>query len=111
MRSASQPLAPKTESWPLYRPLFQWLVCRLPEGGERRSPAWPESYEELCETFFATDAAAPFTDSDHRELLLDLFESGSGDPLRWSAARVKRTIGLMPYLLEHDFVGSAAGRT
>ncbi len=29
-------LAPETETWPLYRALVQWMVCRLPEGGERR---------------------------------------------------------------------------
>jgi len=91
-------LAPETETWPLYRALVQWLVARLPEGGEHRSPAgaW-ESYEELCDRFFATSSAAPFTDSSHRELLLELFETGTGDPLRWSTARVEQAIGAAPY--------------
>jgi hypothetical protein len=31
-------LAPQTDAWPLYRALVQWLVGRLPEGGEHRSP-------------------------------------------------------------------------
>jgi hypothetical protein len=90
-------LAPETETWPLYRALVQWLVARLPEGGERRSPAgqW-ESYEELCDRFFENSSAAPFTDSSHRELLLELFDTGTGDPLRWSAARVERAIGGTP---------------
>jgi len=91
-------LVPKTETWPLYRPLVQWLVRRLPEGGEPRSPAWLESAERLCDTFFAGEAAAPFTDSGHREMLLQLLESGTGDPLRWSATRVERTIGRTLYL-------------
>ena len=91
-------LVPKTETWPLYRPLVQWLVSRLPEGGEPRSPAWLESAERLCDTFFAGEAAAPFTDSGHREMLLQLLESGTGDPLRWSATRVERTIGRTLYL-------------
>jgi hypothetical protein len=91
-------LVPKTETWPLYRPLVQWLVSRLPERGEPRSPAWLESTEELCDTFFASDAAAPFTDSGHREMLVQLLESGTGDPVRWSAARVERTIGSTLYL-------------
>ena len=88
----------ETETWPLYRALVQWLVGRLPEGGEHRSPAgeW-ESNEELCDRFFATSSAAPFTDSSHRELLLELFETGTGDPLRWSAARVEQAIGGTPY--------------
>ena len=95
-------LAPKTETWPLYRALVQWLVGQLPEGGERRSPAgdW-ESNAELCDEFFATDSAAQFTDFGHRDLLLELFDTGTGDPLRWSAARVERELGGRPYLGDH----------
>jgi hypothetical protein len=95
-------LAPKTETWPLYRALVQWLVGQLPEGGERRSSAgdW-ESNEELCDKFFATDSAAQFTDFGHRDLLLELFDTGTGDPLRWSAARVERAIGNTTYLDDH----------
>lgn len=95
-------ITPKTDEWPLYRPLVQWLVARLPEGGEHLSPAgdW-ESDKELCDRFFATDSAAPFTDSYHRELLLELFETGTGDPLRWSAARVEQAIGGTPYVEDH----------
>jgi hypothetical protein len=90
--------APKTDAWPLYRALVRWLVKRLSEGGEHRSPAAaPEWNEELCDRFFATNSAAPFTDSGHRELLLELMESGTGDPLRWSAARVERAIGETTY--------------
>lgn len=94
--------APKTETWPLYRALVQWLVGHLPEGGERRSPAgdW-ESNEELCDEFFASDSAAQFTDFGHRDLLLELFDTGTGDPLRWSAARVERAIGNTTYLDDH----------
>jgi hypothetical protein len=90
--------APKTETWPLYRSLVRWMVSRLPEGGERRSPAgeW-ESSEALCDGFFATSSAAPFTDPGHREVLIELFETGTGDPMRWSAARVERAIGGTPY--------------
>ena len=92
-------LAPETETWPLYRSLVRWLVDRLPEGGEHRSPAGnSESHEKLCNAFFATSSAAPFTEPGHREMLLRHFESGTGDPLRWSAARVERAIGDTPYL-------------
>jgi hypothetical protein len=91
-------LGPETETWPLYRALVRWLVDRLPEGGEHWSPAGTSvSKEELCDRFFGTTSAAPFTDSGHRELLLELFDTGSGDPLRWSAARVERAIGGMSY--------------
>src|SRR6186713_839410 len=89
---------PKTDAWPLYPALVRWLVNRLPGGGEHRSPPGaPESNEELCERFFTTDSVAPFTDSGHRELLHELVESGTDDPLRWSAARGERAIGGTPY--------------
>jgi hypothetical protein len=90
-------LARETDTWPRYRALVQWLVGRLPEGGEHRSPARDlEPITELCDRFFATSSAAPFTDSSHRELLLDLFDTGTGDPLRWSAARVEQAVGGTP---------------
>lgn len=90
--------APETETWPRCRALVEWLVGRLPEGGERRSPAvdW-EQTEELCDRFFASDSAAPFTDFGHRELLLELFDTGSGNPLRWSATRVELAMGSTSY--------------
>lgn len=84
---------PETETWPLYRPLVQWFVMQLPEGGAHRSPTDWAAAEEVRDKFFATDLAAPFTDPGHRELLLELFETGSGDPLRWSEIRIERAIG------------------
>lgn len=90
--------APETDAWPLYRALVQWLMVRLPEGGEHRPTAgdW-ESTAEVCDRFFGTSSAAPFTEPSHRELLLELLETGAGDPLRWSAARVEQAIGSPPY--------------
>jgi hypothetical protein len=90
-------LAPGTDTWPLYRALVQWLVGRLPEGGHRSPVGEWEPNEELCDRFFATNSAAPFTDSGHRELLLELFDTGTGDPLRWSAARVEQALGGSAY--------------
>ncbi len=53
-------LAPETDAWPRYRALVQWLVGRLPEGGEGRSPVgeW-EANEELCDRFFTTGPPPP----------------------------------------------------
>lgn len=89
---AEPTFGPETDTWPFYRALVGWLVGRLPEGGERRSPAmdWQE-IEELCDASFATDSAAQFTDPSHRELLLELLEDDR-DPLRWSATRVEQAI-------------------
>jgi hypothetical protein len=96
-------LTPETDTWPLYLALVQWLVNRLPEGGERRSPPgdW-ETNKGWCDRFFTTESAAPFTDPSHRQLLFELFETGTGDPLRWSAARVHQAIGGTP-LCEDSF--------
>jgi hypothetical protein len=95
-------IAPETETWPLYGALVRWLLSRLPEGGQCRTPhgEW-QSSNELCDSFFATDSAAPFTDPSHRDLLIELFDTGSGDPLRWSATRVERAIGGTPYFDEY----------
>ncbi|WKG04663.1 hypothetical protein [Mycolicibacterium sp. HK-90] len=82
-----------TRTWTQSRPLIQWLVRQLPEGGAHRPSTDWAAAGELCDRFFATDAASPFTDPGHRDLLLELFETGCGDPLRWSEIRVERAIG------------------
>ena len=88
-----QTIAPQTETWKYYGALTQWLVGQLPDGGECRSPAGDrEPTEDLYEAFFASPAAAPFRDFSHRELLAELLDTGTGDPLRWSAARVERAL-------------------
>jgi hypothetical protein len=87
---AQPTFARDTNGWPLYEPLVRWLVSRLPEGGERRSPAmdW-QAAEELCDAFFASDSSAQFDRAVYREQLLELFETGTEDPLRWSEIRVR----------------------
>jgi hypothetical protein len=81
------PFLVRTDSWPDCRPLVRWLIGYMPEGGQKYEPPWEwESTEELRDQFFASTAGAPFDDYDHRELLSRLLETG--DPLRWSAARM-----------------------
>lgn len=90
---ARQVFAPQTETWKFYGALAQWVVGQLPEGGELRSPAWDwKLTEELCAAFFGSPAAAPFRERSHRQLLDELVETGTGDPLRWSASRVGRAL-------------------
>ena len=68
-----------TDSWPDCRTLVQWLIGHMPDGGQKYEPPWDrESTEELRDQFFASSAGAPFDDSDHRDLLLELL--GTGDP-------------------------------
>jgi hypothetical protein len=84
------PFVVDTDSWPGCRALVQWLIGHMPEGGQKyESPSWDwESMVELRDQFFASPAGVPFDDRDHRELLLELLDTGTGDPLRWSAARM-----------------------
>ena len=83
-----------TPTWPDCRPLLQWLTNRLPEGGEGyRSPGWDwEATGQLCGEFFATEKGAPFDGRVHGDLLQEIMESGTEDPLRWSAARVDQVL-------------------
>ncbi|WP_235733760.1 hypothetical protein [Mycolicibacterium austroafricanum] len=83
-----------TATWPDCRPLLQWLVGRLPGGGDiYQSPMWdPDASKALLDEFFATEAGAVFNSRDHRYLLQELAESGTADPLRWSAARVEQVL-------------------
>jgi hypothetical protein len=84
------PFTRDSDSWPGCRPLVKWVIGHMPEGGQKyESPSWDwEPTEELRDQFFASPAGAPFNDYDHQELLLGLLDTGTGDPLRWSAARM-----------------------
>jgi len=86
----------RDESRPGCEVMLRWLVAQLPEGGQRyQSPGedWNVT-SSLLTTFFASPQGAPFArDHGYRDLLGELVESGSGDPLRWSAFRVKEALG------------------
>ncbi|CAJ1501231.1 hypothetical protein [[Mycobacterium] burgundiense] len=95
-------------SWPGVQPLVRWLIGHLPEFGEPyRPPVW--GYRptlELCAEFFASSQGAQFQDYEHQELLLELLETGNGDPLRWSVARIEQALGGSGPYDEHLSVGS-----
>lgn len=84
----------ETATWPGCRPLVRWLVGHMPEGGDGYQ--WPGSAwgsgRELANEFFACEAGAGFGRRDHLLLLTDLMESGTRDPLRWSARRVEHVL-------------------
>ncbi|MCV7269423.1 hypothetical protein [Mycolicibacterium doricum] len=83
-----------TATWPDCRPLLKWLTFRLPAGGIGfRSPVWTwEETAELCGEFFASEKGAPFDVRDHGDLLRELMDSGTENPLCWSAARVDQVL-------------------
>jgi hypothetical protein len=85
----------ETDSWPACRPLLEWALRLLPDGGEGFvRPAWPEADRAaLAERFFASVPGRPFDDAVHRALIDPLLafacDYGPGDPLRWSPTSVE----------------------
>lgn len=86
---------PESDTWPMCRPLVEWLVRTLPEGGrgwDRRE--WTDAERrQLVEEFFASTHAAGLDDPDRRSMADELVwygtDYGNGDPLRWSPVRVE----------------------
>lgn len=85
----------ETETWPASRPLTEWLLRLLPEGGTGYvRPAWTKAAKKrLARQFFGSEFGQPLDDGDHRDLL-DQFlwfgtDYGPGDPLRWSPVAVE----------------------
>ncbi len=82
----------ETETWPMCRPLVEWFLAHLPDGGAGwEFPDWSQAErEELVADFMAS----PFADqcllpADRVASIVDHFiwhgcDFGFGDPLRWS---------------------------
>lgn len=85
----------ETDTWPVCRPLVEWMVGLLPEGGRGyERPEWSdEDQRDLAERFFASPLAAGLGDPDHRDLLETILwfgcDYGPGDPMRWSPVAVE----------------------
>ena len=85
----------ETETWPALRPLTEWLLRLLPEGGAGYvRPVWSKAAKKkLANRFFGSQFGRPLDDGDRRDLL-DQFlwfgtDYGPGDPLRWSPVAVE----------------------
>jgi hypothetical protein len=84
----------ETDTWPATRPLVEWVVRQLPEGGQGyERPTWTDADRHaLTEEFFASDFA-PARRQEDRELFGTLLwfgcDYGPGDPLRWSPVAVE----------------------
>ncbi len=85
----------ETETWPASRPLTEWLLRLLPEGGTGYvRPTWSKAAKKkLANRFFGSPFGRPLDDADHRDLLDQLLwfgtDYGPGDPLRWSPVAVE----------------------
>jgi Domain of unknown function (DUF6398) len=85
----------ETDTWPASRPLTEWLLRLLPEGGTGYTrPTWTKAAKsKLASRFFGSEFGRPLDQADHRDLL-DHFlwfgtDYGPGDPLRWSPVAVE----------------------
>jgi hypothetical protein len=84
-----------SDSWPMCRPLVEWMVRMLPMGG--LAPDWKEwSQDETVAAageFFTSPFGRPLDDEEHRRLLQSVlwFCTGcaTGDPCRWSRVTVE----------------------
>ncbi|MBA2715965.1 MAG: hypothetical protein H0U51_02740 [Propionibacteriales bacterium] len=99
--SGSRLFPPLTsDSWPVCRPLVEWMVGMLPTGGV--APEWQEWSEEeraaIADAFFASPYGAPLDREDERDLL------GSRAVVR------HRLRDRRPVPLEPGVRGDAAGR-
>jgi hypothetical protein len=105
----------ETDTWPACRPLVEWAVRLLPEGGTGYvRPQWTDDdTHALAERFFASPFGAGLDDADRRGLLESLLwfgtDYGPGDPLRWSPVAVeivladwipRKIVADVPYLAQ-----------
>lgn len=87
----------ESETWPLCRPLVQWVVGRLPEGGSVPEPEeWSdEARHGLVDRFLESGhGAVEGLDAGQVRQLVDNLvwfacDFGPGDPMRWSPVSVE----------------------
>ena len=96
IKSGSQLYPPLTsDSWPMCRPVVEWMVRMLPAGGV--APQWREwSDKEIAAilgAFFSSSYGASLDQADERSLLESVLwfatSYASGDPYRWSPVTVE----------------------
>ncbi len=84
----------ETDTWPACRPLVEWVLRELPEGGSGRvRPEVDEDQrKEIVRRFLASPHGREHDHPDGRDLLDTLLwygcDYGTGDPLAWSPEAV-----------------------
>ena len=85
----------ETETWPASRPLTEWVLSLLPEGGTGylRQEWADKELTDLSNEFFASAFAQELDDDANRMMVQPLLafglDYGPGDPLRWSPVAVE----------------------
>ncbi|HEY6573912.1 MAG TPA: hypothetical protein VI029_03070 [Mycobacterium sp.] len=88
-----------SDTWPACRALVRWLTRLMPIDS---SITVVPQHDSSCtaasmKRFFASSAGAPFDDHYYREMLERCIEEGTGDPLRWSEARLSQLLSTAVY--------------
>jgi hypothetical protein len=85
----------ESETWPLQRPLVEWMLRLMPDGGTGYpEPEWTqEQIDTLADAFFASRDGEGLDDAARRDLIDDLLwfgaEYGPGDPLHLSPVSIE----------------------
>ncbi len=88
----------ETDTWPMCRPLVEWLLRMLPEGGTvPEPPQWDDDrLDEIAEDFLASRFGQGFDEATHGVLLYHLLWLGAeydvGDPLRWTPVNIEMVL-------------------
>ena len=85
----------ESDSWPMCRPIVEWMLRMLPHGGvlpDRQE--WTDADRwVIADAFFGSRFADGLDDRDNRDLLDSVLwfgtDYGPGDPLRWSPVDVE----------------------
>lgn len=86
---------PQSDTWPMCRPVIEWMLRLLPDGGlAPEIKEWTEAETEaIAEDFFGGPFGAPLDRADERDLLYNILwfatSYATGDPLRWSPVTVE----------------------
>lgn len=86
---------PQSDTWPMCRPVIEWMLRLLPAGGlAPEIKEWTDAETgAIAEDFFSGPFGAALDRADERDLLDNLLWFGTsyatGDPLRWSPVTVE----------------------
>lgn len=94
--TASRLLPPlETDTWPMCRPLVEWMLRQFPEGGQASDfVEWSDDQiGAIADDFFASPFGQALDRSDERDLMNSILWFATsytgGDPYRWSTVRVQ----------------------
>lgn len=85
----------ETDTWPMARPLTEWILAKMPSGGSgyQRPEFRDDELATITEEFFSSRHGRELDDEDHRQLFESILwfgtDYGPGDPLRWSPPSVE----------------------